>query len=83
MRALEIIAHTIKVGRVHPTLVINTLIELENEGGSGALRRVERQLTISEEALRARAHPNSGLARAWLDATRAYLIAHAERKQAV
>ena len=29
------------------------------------------------------AHPHSRLARAWLDATRAYLIAHAERRLAV
>jgi hypothetical protein len=83
MRALETIAHTIRVGKVHPTIVINTLIEIENEGGATALRQVERHLNRTEEALRDRAHPHSGLARAWLDATRAYLIAHAERRQAV
>ena len=83
MRALETIAHTIKVGKVHPTLVMNTLIEVENEGGSLALRQVERHLDRTASALQAREHPHSGLARAWLDATRAYLIAHAERRQAV
>ncbi|AFZ66674.1 hypothetical protein [Deinococcus peraridilitoris] len=83
MRALETIAHTIKIGKVHPTTVVNTLIEVENEGGTGALRRVERHLALSEEALRERAHPHSRLARAWLDATRAYLVAHAECKRAV
>ena len=83
MRALELIAHTLSVGKVHPTTVINTLIEVENAGGSGALRQVERHLARTEEALRERNHPHRGLARAWLDATHAYLIAHAERKQAV
>ena len=83
MRALEIIAHTIKAGKVHPTTVINTLIEVENEGGSSALRTIERHLSRSESSLRERNHPHSKLARAWLDATRAYLIAHAERRQAV
>lgn len=83
MRALETIAESIRQGRVHPTIVMNTLIELENEGGTLALRRMERQLTRSEQALSARQHPHSDLARTWLDATRAYMIVNVERRQAV
>lgn len=83
MRALETIAQTIRLGSVHPTTVMNTLIEVENEGGPAALRLVERRLARSSAALAERAHPHSDLARTWLDATRAYLIVQAERRQAV
>ena len=83
MRALETIAETIRQGSVHPTTVMNTLIEAENEGGGAALRRIERQLSRSAQALSERQHPHSELARTWLDATRAYLIVQVERKQAV
>lgn len=83
MRALDIIAESIRIGHAHPTLILNTLIELENEGGLVAVRRVERQLSHGTSALRERAYPNSALAQKWLGAARAYLITQAERKQAV
>ena len=85
MRTLEntlgTIAESIRIGRVHPTTVLNTLIEAENAGGLGTLRQVERQLSLSAKSLEARSHPNSGLAQAWLNATRAYLITQAELKR--
>lgn len=85
MRVLEntlgTIAESIRVGKVHPTTVLNTLIEAENAGGLGAVRQVERQLSLSTRSLEARSHPNSGLAQAWLNATRAYLITQAELKR--
>lgn len=83
MRALDIIAESIRVGHAHPTQVLNTLIELENAGGLGAVRRVERQLNVGAQALRQRAHPHSHLAQMWLGAARVYLITQAERKHAV
>lgn len=83
MRALDIIAESIRVGYVHPTTVLNTLIEAENEGGLGAVRQVERQLTVGNLALRERGHPHQDLARLWLGAARVYLVTQAERKQAV
>ncbi|WP_216329482.1 hypothetical protein [Deinococcus aestuarii] len=83
MRALDMIAESIRVGYVHPTTVLNTLIETENEGGLGAVRRVERHLTVGNLALRERGHPHQELAQLWLGATRAYLVTQAERRQAV
>ncbi|TDE85116.1 hypothetical protein [Deinococcus sp. S9] len=83
MRALDIIAESIRVGYVHPTTVLNTLIEAENEGGLGAIRRIERHLSLGLSALRDRQHPHSRLAQTWLGAARAYLVTQAERKQAV
>ena len=83
MRGLDVIAASIRVGQVHPTTMLNTLIETENEGGLGAVRQLERQLTRSSEALCAREHPHSTLAASWLNAARAYLIAQAELKRAV
>ena len=78
---LGTIAESIRTGQAHPTTVLNTLIEAENAGGMVAVRQIERQLSLSAPALQARAHPNSELARAWLNATRAYLIAQAELKR--
>lgn len=81
MRALEVIAESIRSGEAHPTTVLNTLIETENAGGMAAVRRIERQLSLSAESLEARQHPHSGLALSWLNATRAYLITQAELRR--
>ncbi|THF84738.1 hypothetical protein E7T09_19060 [Deinococcus sp. KSM4-11] len=83
MRALDTIAESIRLGYAHPTKIINTLIEVENDGGLGAVRRIERHLSLGSAALRDRQHPNIGIAQQWLNSTRAYLITQAERKQAV
>ncbi len=83
MRELDTIAESIRVGYVHPTTMLNTLIEIENGGGLSAVRRIERQLSRGTPALRERGYPHSDLAQRWLNAARAYLIAQAERRQAV
>ncbi|KEF33809.1 MULTISPECIES: hypothetical protein [Deinococcus] len=83
MRALDIIAASIRSGQAHPTTVLNTLIEAENEGGLGAIRQIERHLAVGLQALEERQHPHSPLAQAWLKATRAYLVTQAERRHAV
>lgn len=83
MRALDIIAASVRTGSVHPTTVLNTLIEAENQGGLSAIRQIERHLSVSVGALRDRQHPHTDLAQMWLGTARAYLIAQAERKHAV
>lgn len=83
MRAFDIIAASLRSGHAHPTTVLNTLIEAENEGGLGAIRQIERHLSVGLRALQDRQHPHSPLAQAWLNATRAYLVTQAERKHAV
>lgn len=83
MRALDTIAESIRIGYAHPTKILNTLIEVENEGGLSAIRRIERQLNLGANALRERQHPHSDMAQQWLSAARAYLITQVERKQAV
>ena len=57
MRALDEIAQSLRLGQLHPTSVLNTLIAAENQGGLGAVRQLERQLTRSSDALSARAAP--------------------------
>ncbi|GAA0523409.1 hypothetical protein [Deinococcus depolymerans] len=82
MRALDTIAESIRVGYAHPTTLLNTFIEVENEGGLSAVRRIERQLQLGLSAMRERQHPHSDLAQKWLSSARAYLITRAERRQA-
>ncbi len=83
MRAIDDIALSLRLGQLHPTSVLNTLIAAENEGGLGAVRQLERHLTRSADALSERQHPHSQLAQIWLSATRAYLVAQTEQKRAV
>ena len=78
MRTLETIAQTLKRGTAHPTVVLNTLIELENGGGAAALYELEYRLARLVRAMSERRDPERDLARAWLEATRAYLEQHAE-----
>ncbi|WP_291426495.1 hypothetical protein [Deinococcus sp.] len=82
MRALDTIANSIRLGYVHPTVLLNTLIELENEGGLKAVRHIERHLDNGLSALQQRQHPHFDLAEKWLCATRAYLVRQTERKHA-
>lgn len=82
MRALETIAESIRIGYVHPTVILNTLIEVENEGGLPALQSVEQRLENGMYALRLRQHPNHELAANWLKATRRYLVS-VDNSQAV
>lgn len=73
MRALEIIAQSLRVGYVHPTTVINTLIETENDGGLIAIEQLKTQLEQSLHALQERRHPHSQMIKAWLGAVHNYL----------
>lgn len=82
MRSLDTITESIRLGHAHPTTLLNAFIELENEGGLVAVRRMERQLQLGVRAMRERGHPHSDLAQKWLNSARAYLITRAEQRQA-
>ncbi|MFC6618448.1 hypothetical protein ACFQBZ_12980 [Deinococcus radiophilus] len=43
-------AESLRAGYVHPTTVLNTLIELENAGGLSALRQFAEQVSSGQEA---------------------------------
>lgn len=73
MPALKVIAHSLHVGYVHPTTVINTLIETENHGGLTAIEHLQTLLEQSLQALQECKHPHSHMVKAWLGATRIYL----------
>lgn len=74
MRALETIAESVRLGYVHPTVMTNTLIQLENEGGLDAVQQLAEQLAGSVRALECRQHPHLTLAEHWLAAARAYSL---------
>ena len=76
MRALTVLADSLRAGYVHPTTVLNTLIELENTGGAGAVAEFEQHLVQGHRSLTERQHPHAKLAHAWLEATRFYLSEH-------
>ncbi|MFC6591619.1 hypothetical protein ACFP81_06050 [Deinococcus lacus] len=73
MKALDILAESLRCGYIHPTTVLNTLIDLENWGGHPALCEFEQRLGHSVESLRARQHPSAELAGAWLAAVQCYM----------
>ena len=77
MKALTVMADSLRAGYIHPTQVLNTLIELENTGGLAALQEFEAQLHSGQQSLQERGHPHARLAAAWLQATRFYLRQHA------
>lgn len=65
----ENIWKTIGRGTVHPSEVLNTLIELDNRKGQIGLWALENELREKMPLLRPMAQP---LARAWLEATIQY-----------
>jgi uncharacterized protein YfaQ (DUF2300 family) len=73
MRILETIASSLKAQSIHPTSVYNALISLENNAGIGALSDLEYRLSRLVRAMKDRQDPATGIASAWLLATRAYL----------
>jgi hypothetical protein len=73
MRILETIANSLKVKSIHPTDVYNALISLENNAGIAAISDLEFRLARLVRAMKDRQDPATGLAIAWLSATRAYL----------
>jgi hypothetical protein len=69
MKTIDIVLRSLGQGKVHPNLVLNTLIELDNQKGQAGLRRLEEELRASTRKLRPSAQP---LAQAWLEALRLY-----------
>ena len=65
MRALDTIANSIRLGYIHPTVMLNTLIEAENGGGLREVRRIERHLDRGVRALQQRQHPHAEIAEKW------------------
>ena len=75
------ITQTLVAERVHPTMVLNTLIELENDGGIPMIFELHYRLTRMVRNLREVQGPAQRIAQAWLDATIAYLETHAPKAQ--
>lgn len=73
MRTFKVIAESLSTRRVHPTAVLNTLIETENAGGLGAVRELEARLARLLRSFDERGESGAPLAAAWLEATRLYL----------
>jgi hypothetical protein len=73
MRILETIASSLKTKSIHHTDVYNALIALENNAGIAAISDLEFRLSRLVRAMKDRQDPATGLAIAWLCATRAYL----------
>ncbi|MDX2004385.1 MAG: hypothetical protein SFU83_03830 [Meiothermus sp.] len=69
MTSTDSVWKTIGRGTVHPSEVLNTLIELDNRRGQIGLWALENELRQSLHRLRPSAH---NLAVAWLEATRQY-----------
>lgn len=69
MNINENVWKTIGRGTVHPSEVLNTLIELDNRKGQIGLWALENELREQMPRLRPAAQP---LAKAWLEATAQY-----------
>lgn len=82
MRALDTIANSIRLGYIHPTVMLNTLIETENGGGLREVRRIERHLARGVRALQQRQHPHAEIAEKWLRGTQLYLTTQTGRRRA-
>ena len=73
MRILETIAKSLRSQSIHPTVVYNALIDLENNAGIGAIADLEYRLARLVRAMKERDDLATGVAAAWLSSTRAYL----------
>ena len=73
MRILETIAKSLRSQSIHPTVVYNALIDLENNAGIGAIADLEYRLARLVRAMKEREDAATGIAAAWLSSTRAYL----------
>lgn len=73
MRILETIAKSLRSQSIHPTVVYNALIDLENNAGIGAIADLEYRLARLVRAMKEREDVATGIAIAWLSSTRAYL----------
>jgi hypothetical protein len=73
VKILEVIAETLRTRIAHPTVVLNALIQLENNGGISAVYELEYRLERLENAMRQRADESLGVCTAWLESARAYI----------
>lgn len=73
---LTTVQDTIAANRVHPTIVLNALIVLENNGGAPAVYELEYSLARMTRTSYENHNPNHRILKAWLEATRAYLETH-------
>lgn len=64
-----VVLRSLSRGVAHPSLVLNTLIELDNQKGLPGLQGLEEALQLSSPRLRPSAQP---LAQAWLEAVILY-----------
>jgi hypothetical protein len=78
MRILETIAQSLRTQHIHPTKVLNALIELENAGGVTTMYELEYRLSRLVRAMFERNDQAIKVAEAWLESTRAYLEEHGQ-----
>lgn len=69
MNATQTVWKSLGRGKIHPTEVLNTLIEIDNRKGQIGLWSLENELREQMSRLRPVAQP---LAQAWLEAISAY-----------
>ena len=73
MKILETIAMSLRTQCIHPTHVLNALIELENAGGINTIAELEYRLNRLVQSMTERKDQSLGIAQVWLNSTRAYL----------
>jgi hypothetical protein len=73
MKILEIIAQSLRTKKIHPTQVLNALIELENAGGITTVGELEWRLSRLVKSMTERNDQGIKVAQAWLNATQSYL----------
>jgi hypothetical protein len=73
MEILKIIAESLQTQRANPSVVLNALIELDNDGGKTLLYELEYRLERINRTLWEQRDPSHGVAKAWLTSTRAYI----------
>jgi len=73
MNATETVWKSLGKGKIHPTEVLNTLIEVDNRKGQIGLWALENELREQMPKLRPVAQT---MAKAWLEAIAAYRVAY-------
>jgi hypothetical protein len=76
MKILETIAQSLRTQRIHPTQVLNALIELENAGGITSIGELEWRLSRLVRSMTERGDKEVTIAIAWLCATHDYFETH-------
>ena len=76
MNTYQIITGTIRSLQASPTVVLNTLIDLENRGGISAVHELEYRLGRLVETSTVCGLGALSIVRAWHDAARAYISSY-------